>query len=188
METASDEKLILLLQNRDETALDALRSAYGGVCLQIALRLLDSREDAEECVNDMLLDAWNAVPPHQPENLRAFLAVLVRRAAVSRLRKNTAQKRGGTQTALVLEELAEVLPADADVAAEAEQRELSAVLRRCLDTLPPKERQICMQRYFLAMPLQEIAEMHDMTEAAVKMLLHRTRVKLRTMLEKEGYP
>lgn len=182
-----NEQIIALLQKRDEQALSAIRSTYGGLCFRIAQQMLGSAEDAEECVNDMLLAVWNSIPPHEPRCLEAFLITLLRRSATDRIRSSARQKRGGLQTAETLDELAEVIPSQENVESEVSRHELTAALRSFLDAMPETTRQIFMERYYFAKPVQMIAEAHDMQVNAVNVLLHRTHKKLKKHLEKEGF-
>lgn len=75
---ASDEDILTLYNRRDEQAIAATQSKYGSYCRAVADRILRVREDAEECVNDTYLHAWNAIPPARPGSLRAFLGAIVR--------------------------------------------------------------------------------------------------------------
>ena len=61
-------------------------------------------------INDTYLDAWNAMPPHKPSILSTFLGKITRRISLDRLRRNNAEKRGGGQAALSLDELMECIP------------------------------------------------------------------------------
>lgn len=90
-----DEKIVQLYWDRDEEAIPATARKYGQYCAAIARNILGSREDAEECVNDTYLNAWNAMPPHRPRVLSTFLGRIVRNVAVKRWRRSTAEKRGG---------------------------------------------------------------------------------------------
>ena len=182
-----EKRIIALLQKRDEQALSEIRSDYGGLCFRIAQQMLGSSEDAEECVNEMLLAVWNSVPPHEPRNLEAYLVTLLRRAATDQLRRRTRQKRGGTQTAETLDELAEVIPAQDTVEATVDRHALTAALRSFLDGLPETSRQIFMERYYFAKPVRIIAGEHQMQVSAVNVALHRMRKKLKKHLEKEGF-
>ena len=181
-----DSQIITLLQKRDETALEQLRTAYGGLCFRIAEQMLGSRQDAEECVSDMLLAVWNSVPPHEPVSLEAYVVTLVRRAAMGKLKAQSSIKRGGREYTLALDELADILPAGDDVERTADLRELTAVLTKWLRTLEPLPQRIFMQRYYLSEPVGAIAERNGIGVSAVKMTLHRTRKKLRAFLREEG--
>ena len=89
-----DEKIVQLYWDRDERAIPATAAKYGGYCTTIAQNILGSAEDAEECVNDTYMSAWNSIPPHRPGNLCTFLGKLTRNLSLNRYRYNTAHKRG----------------------------------------------------------------------------------------------
>mgnify|MGYP000814027337 FL=1 len=88
-----DSQIIDLFFARSELAISELDAKYGKVCHKLAHNILDSRQDAEECVNDAYLSTWNAIPPQRPESLPAFVGTLVRRCSITRYRANTAMKR-----------------------------------------------------------------------------------------------
>ena len=182
-----DDRIIALLQRRDEQALAGIRSKYGGLCFRIARQMLDSAEDAEECVSEMLLAVWNSVPPNQPRNLEAYLVTLLRRAATDRLRAQHRVKRGGTRLAQTLDELAEVIPANETVESEVDLRALTASLRRFLDALPEQSARLFLERYYLSQSAKAIAEAHQMTVGAVDVQLCRIRKKLKKHLKQEGF-
>ena len=98
----SDALLIQRLNARDESVLQDIRSMYGNICFQMAFRILENREDAEECVNDMLMSVWNSIPPNRPDHLPAYCAALVRNSALQKYEKSHRQKRGGTVRPLCL--------------------------------------------------------------------------------------
>ena len=181
-----DIQIIALLQKRDEKALSEIRSTYGNLCFRIAEEMLHNAEDAEECVNEMLLAIWNSVPPQEPRNLEAYLVTLLRRAATDKLRSLTCQRRGGSQYTETLDELAEVIPAQDTVESEVERHALTAAIRSFLDTLPEQSREIFMERYYFIKPVRTIAEDYQMRVSAVNVALHRMRKKLKKHLEKEG--
>ena len=182
-----DDSIIKRLNRRDESALQEIRVRYGGLCFQMAFRILDNREDAEECVNDMLMAVWESIPPHLPVSLQAYLLSIVRRLAIDRSRQEHRLKRGGTVYTETLDELSEILPSGEHLESEVEQRELIHTLTAFLDTLNPQARRISMQRYFMAESIQTIASANYMSESAVKMTLARTRRQLMEYLRKEGW-
>ena len=182
----SESRIISMLQARDESALRVISEQYGKLCYQIAFRIVGNREDAEECVSDMLAAVWNAIPPDYPQNLRAYLAAIIRRIAVNRYKQAHRRKRGSTVYTATLDELAEIIPSPDRVEQQIEQHELTEALTAWLRTLPPKSCRIFMQRYFLSETLQAIAAQNKMGIGAVKMSLLRTRNKLKDYLRKEG--
>lgn len=182
----TDEEIIALYWAREEKALTVTAERYGGSCYAIARQILASREDAEECVNDTWLRAWNAIPPQRPVMLGAFLCRITRNLALNRAEQTSAARRGGGQLPLVLEELEGCLPAPERTDQAAEGRALAEVLNRFLEMLPAKKRRVFLQRYWYFRPLAEIARENGMSESNVKMTLLRTRAALRRYLEQEG--
>ncbi|WP_294752453.1 sigma-70 family RNA polymerase sigma factor [uncultured Ruminococcus sp.] len=181
-----DELIVKLLNQRDEKVLQTIKEQYGALCYQIAYRMTGNHQEAEECVNDMLLDVWNSIPPNCPNHLPAYLAALVRRTAINKYEKAHRLKRGGTQFSTALDEISEIIPAKEQVESEIEQREMTAALTAWLQTLPPESKRIFLQRYYMSDSVKAIAQKYDMSIGAVKMKLMRLRQQLKDYLEKEG--
>ena len=181
-----DSAIVDLYWRRSEQALAETERKYGGYCRSIAQRICRSERDAEECVSDAWLAAWNAMPDKRPARLGVFLGCLTRHAAISCLRAEQSQKRGGAEIDLVLDELAEVLPAEGDPAREAEARELGEAIKRYVNSLSETERHVFLGRYYYSLPVTTIAARCGFTESKTKSLLHRLRGRLRNCLEKEG--
>ena len=169
---------------RAEEGLAAAYAQLGPGLTALAARIAGP-ETAEECVNDALLAAWQAIPPLAPVHLAAYLAKLTRNAALNRYRAQNAQKRGGSIVAVSLDELAECLPGGESPADRAEAEVLRSALSAFLRTLPERQRQVFLARYFYALPLSGIAARFSMRENTVKTTLHRTRRRLRDYLEQE---
>ena len=182
----SDDSIITRLNERDESALQDIRRLYGNLCYQMAYRILENREDAEECVNDMLLAVWKSIPPKLPMSLQAYLITLVRHSAINKAKHESRQKRGNGEFSLALDELAEILPSGEQVESTVEHRELMRAMRAFLSTLKPETKHFFMQRYYMAESIQTIAELNHVSESKVKVTLLRTRKKLRDYLRKEG--
>ena len=181
-----DQALIELYWNRNEDAIAQTPQKYGVRCRGIAFRILEIQEDAEECVNDTYLQAWNNIPPQRPAVFRAWLGKIARNLALTRYRKLHAEKRGGGQTALALEELQECVSGSQSIETEEERKEIAAVINRFLASLPVSQRNVFLRRYWHVTPIAEIAKTYGMTEGQVTSMLHRSRKKLRKMLEQEG--
>lgn len=177
-----DEQIISLYFARDERALAETSSKYGAFCRRLGIRILGNPQDAEECCNDVLLKAWNAIPPEHPKHFAAYLTKLMRNAALNLYEKLHAEKRGGTQTALVLDELAECLSAPDDVEQQVSDAETGEMLRRFLETLPEEARNIFVLRYVYMMPVKAIAAKYQLGVSKVKVSLYRTRAALKEYL------
>lgn len=174
-----DREIVALFLQRDEGAVAQAQEKYGAYCLSIARRI--APDEAEEAVNDALLGAWNAIPPHRPAELSTFLGKLVRRAAIKKRRAASAGKRGGDSVALALEELGECA-GGGDPARELEGRELSALLDAFLRSLKPSERRAFVLRYWYLEPLSDVAKQLGCSESKVRSLLFRLRKRLAARL------
>lgn len=182
-----DSRIVQLYWDRDENAIAASSEKYGGYCRSIAGNILGSGEDAEECVSDTWLAAWNAMPPQRPLVLATFLGKLTRNLAFNRYKHDRADKRGGGEAAAILDELAECVSGRDDVEEELDRRELVRAINDFLETLPPEKRGIFLCRYWHSEPIAAIARRYGMKEGAVSMTLNRLRPKLRDYLTERGF-
>lgn len=180
-----DSRIIDLYWQRSETAIDETAKKYARYCHSISFNILRSEEDAEECVNDTWLNAWNAMPPRRPNCLAAFLGKLTRNLSLDRLKRCTAKKRGGGQVDLALDELDQVIPA-AGVEEAIDGKELTRLLDQFLQRLPREKRILFVKRYWYFIPIKAIAEQMGASEKQVNSALFRIRKELRVFLEKAG--
>ena len=148
--------------------------------------ILDSPEDAEECWNDALLRLWNSVPPVKPVSLSAYLCKIVRNEALVRLRREQAQKRGGKNYVLALDELQECLPSRNSTEELVDALALRKAIEDFLWRLPPRDCEAFLQRYFYVRPVKEIANRFGFSPNKVSTSLLRTRRKLQSYLKEEG--
>ena len=181
-----DLMIIELYFARDEQAIEETDTKYGKLCFHMANNFLSNDADAEECVNDTYLSAWNSMPTHRPTYLAPYLAKLTRWLSLNRLRDGNSLKRGGREIPAVLDELAETLDPGADVEKEIAVRELNAAIRNMLESLGKTERDIFLSRYWYAASISEIAWKSGFTESKVKSMLHRTRCRLLKQLKEDG--
>lgn len=183
----NDREIIELYWNRDERAIPATAEVYGAYCYAIAHNILALAQDAEECVNDTYLRAWNAIPPNRPRILSAFLGRITRNLALSRYHRDRAQKRGSGALELVFEELAECVSGRETVEQTMDAQELTKALNEFLAAERPKNRRIFIRRYWYAERVADIAKRMGMTESHVSVILHRQRAALRTFLAERGF-
>ncbi len=183
--SVKDQEILALYFARSERALDETEAAYGPYCRAVAGRILPDDRDVDEAVNDAWMAAWGSIPPHRPETLRTYLAKLTRRAAIGIWRARDAQKRGGGQMELALEELDSVLPGGSDPVRTAEAAALTEALDRFLEALPDRERRVFLRRYWYMDPIAAICARYGFSQSKVKSMLARTRARLRAFLEKE---
>lgn len=181
-----DERIVALYWQRSEDAIAETAAKYGTYCHSIAFGILRNEQDAEECVVDTWLRAWNAIPPQRPNRLSAFLAKITRNLSLDRYRRRTAQFRGFGQLPLALEELEWSIPSPGSVESMAEAAELTASLERFLYSQSKEKRQVFLLRYWYFRTIEEIADQQQMSQNKVTSMLFRMRKELKKHLEKEG--
>lgn len=182
-----DCQIVQLYWDRDPDAIPATAEKYGSYCTTIAKNILGSSEDAEECVNDAYLGAWNSMPPQKPLVLSAFLGKLTRNFSLNRYRRSTAFKRGGGELPAVWDELAECVSGRESVEGEMDRRELIRAIDAFLAALSPEKRSIFLCRYWYADSVSDIAARRGVREGTISMTLHRLRAKLRSYLMERGF-
>lgn len=180
-----DCTIIDLYWSRNPEAISRSCEKYGNYCRAVARNILPDRRDAEECVNDTWLKAWNAMPEDRPSLLAQYLGKITRNLALNRWRAGRAEKRGGGELPLVLDELAECASSTGTLQA-LETAELEEAINRFLRTLPERECNLFLRRYWFADSAALIAKRYGMRENTVRTSLFRSRKKLRCFLEKEG--
>ncbi len=181
-----DAGIIGLLFRRSGDGIRELEARFGAGCMAIARNVLGNEEDAEECVNDVWLGAWNAIPPSRPDPLRAFIYRICRNQAVKRFHRNRAKKRGSSYDT-ALEELENTLACFESLEDTLSARELSRELDAFLDSLRERDRALFMRRYWYGDSLAAIAEDLGMSPNAASVRLGRIRRRLREHLIREGY-
>ncbi len=137
-------------------------------------------------MNDTWINAWNSIPPHLPSILSTYLGKLTRFVSLKKWRDSRRQKRGGGEIALVYEELSELIESGTTVEDELETKELANIINRFLDELDETEQKVFICRYWYFDSIQKICEQFGFSNSKVKSMLHRTRQKLSTYLQKEG--
>ena len=182
-----DAEIIRLYWDRDEQAINASAEKYGAYCMAIARNILRNIEDAEECINDTYLNAWNTIPPHKPNILSTFLGKITRNLSINMYRHDHTQKRGGGQVPVVLDELLDIVSNSASVEQSIEQNELAAAIDIFLAGLSKEKRKIFVCRYWYFDSVSDIAERFEMTENNISVTLSRTRKKLHNYLLKRGF-
>ena len=182
-----DFEIVDLYWERSERAIAESRVKYGARCRALAYRILQSKEDSDECENDTYLRAWNAMPSARPTFLGAFLTKITRNLSLDKLERRSAAKRGGGEIPVILGELQESIPAASTIDDPfSDNAVLSMLLDEFLSSLSKEARVFFVQRYWMSMAVAEIAEKNSVSQGKVKMSLHRSRNALRKRLEAKG--
>lgn len=180
-----DKDIIKLYFDRDEAAIKETDQKYRPYCFSISNNILADCKTAEECVNDTYLTTWNTIPPQNPNVFKLFLAKITRNISLDSYRKIHAEKRGGGQMPLILDELDEAIPSSYDLEEEVLYRDLVRVLDDFVNNLSEEDKTIFIKRYFYAMPIKEIATNSNYKYNNLVTKLHRLRKKLKDSLESE---
>ena len=182
-----DGQIVQLFRDRNELAIHESAAKYGAYCTSIAVNILGNPADAEECVNDTWLKAWNAIPPADPADLKTYLGKITRNLAADRSRAMHRTKRGGGELPAVLDELGDIASGRDDALSPLLAEELLEEIRRFLTALPPEKRVMFIRRYWYADSIAAIAERLSVSENRVSVTLNRIREKLRDHLNRKGY-
>ena len=177
----NDENIITLFFKRSEDALRETEASYGARLQRISYGITGDSRDAEECVNDAYLTAWNSIPPERPQNLFAYLCEIVRRTSLTRYRYNNREKRNG-HTVSLDDELSEVIADTRD-----DTSGLADVLNEFLSGLPEGTRYVFMRRYYYADDIAEISRITGLGKNTISARLMRARKRLAEILTEKGY-
>lgn len=183
----SDNEIIELFNSRDEKAISAASSKYGLYCTAVAMNILGNRQDAEECLNDTLLKAWESIPPAKPDNLPGYLAKIAKNISLNRYRSTHTEKRGSGSIDSVYEELSECVPDKNSIERSYEHKELIEAINVFLAKLAADKRDIFVLRYWYCMSVSEVAARVGVSENRAAVELFRTRKRLVKHLEKRGF-
>ncbi len=186
-ENSTDSALVQRFFDRDEDVLAEIEARYGSYLFTVANNILNDVEESEECVNDTYFSAWQKIPPYRPPILLTFLARITRGHAIDRWRQRRSLKRGGGDYVLPLDELADVVASSEKVTDTVEASDLAATISKFLTGERSVVRQVFVCRYFYCDTISDIARMFGRSEGGIKVMLHRTRTKLRRELVKEGW-
>ncbi len=172
---------------RDEAAIAESQQKYGAYCSTIARNITTCPQDAEECVSETWLRAWNTIPPQRPMVLKAFLGKITRNLAIDYVRREKAESRGSGVVPLALDELAECLSSTESVEAQVDARELGRAISSFVRGLKRRDGDLFLRRYFYMDNLEDAAAHVGMSRKHAAVSLHRTRKRLEEYLRKEGY-
>lgn len=181
-----DNGIIQLYWDRNDRAIKATSEKYGHYCKAIARNILHNEEDAEECVNDTYLNAWNAMPTHWPEQLETFLGKITRNLSFNKYKYNHTEKRGGGEIVFVLDELTDCISDVDHVESVIDRQELIKSINSFVKNLPAKKRNIFVRRYWYADSVLSIANDYGMLQGTVSKILERTRKQLKVYLTERG--
>lgn len=181
-----DRKIVALYWERSQQAITETQAKYGDKLRRVAENMLGNYHDAEECVNDVCLGAWNTIPPQKPCPLLPYLYKLVRNQALKRYHHNAALKRGGTEFDAAFDELENLFSSGEGPEAAVERKELTEIINQFLRGLSKTDRILFLGRYWYGEAYDTIALRLNMTENNCAVRLSRLREKLKKTLIRKG--
>lgn len=182
-----DEKIIELFFQRSEQAIGALNDKYGKICRRLSYNIVNDSQDAEECVNDAYLGAWNAIPPARPSPLLTYICKIVRNVSLKLYWRKEAEKRNSHYT-VAMEELEACIPGPNTVEAAMAVKALTHAIEEFLDTQTPENRVIFIRRYWFSDSCRDIAGLVGLSEKNISVRLTRIREKLKQyLMEREVF-
>lgn len=182
-----DNGIIQLYWDRDDQAISATSEKYGSYCRKIAQNILGDEQDTEECLNDTYLNAWNSMPTHWPEQLATFLGKITRNLSFNKYKHNNAEKRGGGEITLVLDELGDCVSGSDNIEQVIDRQEIIKAVNSFVRNLPLNKRNIFVRRCWYADSVSDIAKDYKMSQGSVSKTLERTRKQLKAYLEERGF-
>lgn len=176
-----DNRIIILYNERKDTAITETRDKYGKLVRKVSYEILRNDEDTKECENSTYLSTWNAIPPAFPKSLCAFICKIARNTAIDMLRKLSRRRAEN-----IYDELEEVIGDDSDPQDILEAGELTSFIDKYLSTIKSRNRQMFLMRYYCNMSMSSIGDCFNLNENAVRAQLLRTREGLRAYLKNNG--
>jgi len=157
----------------DDVAVRALYARFGRPVFTMGLRLLGTREAAEELTQDVFLTAWRKAARFDPQRgrLSTWLMTIAHNLAVDRLRRDTGVSR---PTLVLVDEVPEMPGIDE----EAQLMERDAALR-AIASLSDAEKRLIARTYFRGLTAREIAEADGIPLGTVKTRLRSALIKVR---------
>lgn len=153
----NDVTIVDLYWKRSERAISETASKYGKFCHSISYNILYNDQDAEECVNDTWLGAWNSMPPKRPSRLSVFLGKITRNLSLDKYRKYNAEKRRITRTAEALDELAECISGGDNESEFVDEMILTEQIESFLYEQSVEKRNIFIRKYWYLDSIKEIS-------------------------------
>ena len=183
----SDQRIVELYWMRDEKAIEETDYKYRKHLFSMAYNIVHDLLDCEECLNDTYLGTWKAIPPSKPDALKAFLTVILRRAATNRYHSNVKKRHIPSEMTVSLSELEDTRAGDRDVGDAFDSVRLGRVISGFVRSLPERKQFVFMSRYYAADTVDTIARDLGVSRSTVNKELAAIRKALKETLESEGY-
>lgn len=183
-----DLTLVHACKNGDVAAFEQLVNRYQARLLSIAQHITHNREDAQDAVQEAFLKAFrNLTQFRENSQISTWLIRIALNESLIKLRKRRSIKEVSMEEDLQCEEYAAPFEvADWEPNPEELYRgyEIRDILRSALQGLRPGLRVVFVLRDVEELSTEQVAEVLELTQAAVKTRLWRARLQLRERLSK----
>jgi len=180
-DAAHTEQLIERLRAGDDAAFDRLFRLCYAALADIALRYVADRADAEDVATDVLVWIWDR---RETLDIRGPVSAYLFRAVRNRALNVRAARRDARTDDLLGDDARGAVPAGQDDALlVVEAAELSVQVRRALETLPPRAREIFLLSRRDGLSIREVAAVLGVTASTVQTQLARALHTLRSAVE-----
>jgi RNA polymerase sigma-70 factor (ECF subfamily) len=152
---------------------------YGPLVWRVAYRILQNQEEAADCHQEVFVDAMRRTGNLAVENWAPFLRWLTVRRALDRLRSKNRRFNRFDSKHHVEEISVESVPGS-----DAEWNELIDIVRRELTNIPASQAQVFWLHCIEEISISDVASQLDVTENHVRVLLYRSRERLRAALKR----
>lgn len=180
----SDETIIEMYWQREESAIKETDIKYGQFLFQIAYCILHDRLDCEECQNDTYLGIWKAIPPTRPTVFPAFITQIMRRIAINKYKEKTSKKRIPSELTSSIEDYECTLASNDTVDGDLSAEEVGRIINGYVNELPERQRYIFIARFYMVESVDRIADDLNMAIATVYRELDKIKQGLKLHLEK----
>lgn len=182
----TEPELILALQQKSETAFQALVKAYQDMVFNTCLGMLRDVEDAEECAQDVFIEVYKSVDGFRAEaKLSTWIYRIATTKCLERIRKRKAKKRFAFLSSLSGDHQPDSrhLSNFVHPGVQMEQNENARALFNAIEKLSENQRVAFTLHKIEGLPYEEIAEVLDVSLSSVESLMFRAKQNLKKLLK-----
>ena len=185
MTTTNDQLYINKVINGDTNAFAYLVDGYKNMVFSLAFKMTKNREEAEEVSQDTFIKAFNNLHKFKGDSkFSTWLYRIAYHACLDAIKKNKKHNNSVEINEITYNQIASV----DTILLGIERKERAKMMNECLLKLPEEERSLIWMFYFDELSLKEIIAVTEISEANLKVKLHRARKKLLRIVEENVAP
>lgn len=185
MTTNNDQLYITKVINGDANAFAYLVDNYKNMVFSLAFKMTKNREEAEEVSQDTFIKAYKNLPKFKGD---AKFSTWLYRIAYHTCLDNIKKNKNNNNTFEINEVTFNQIEAVESILQGIARKERAKIMDECLQKLPAEQRSVIWMFYYDELSLKEIIEVTGMSEANLKVKLHRARKKLLTIVKENVEP